>query len=139
MLIASCIKLQWKESFGILKGRFKFFLQRMGNRSSNVLDFIITYWKSLDICQQNLVSLSAKIIISLTLSWTRNADNVINNVQCFIANVTLITNSNHVWFCCRGKSIDKKRAIWDERRKWSFPLRISSVNVTKSAISCGYG
>ena len=24
-------------------------------------------------------------------------------------------------------------------KKWSFPLRISSVNVTKSALSCGYG
>ena len=24
-------------------------------------------------------------------------------------------------------------------RKWSFPLRISSVNVTKSAGSCGFG
>ena len=24
-------------------------------------------------------------------------------------------------------------------KKWSFPLRISSVNVTKSAISCGFG
>ena len=23
--------------------------------------------------------------------------------------------------------------------KWSFPLRISSVNVTKSAVSCGFG
>ena len=116
------------------KGSFQIFLQRMGNQSSNVLDI----WKSLDICQQNLVSLSAKIIISLTLSWMRNADNMINNVQCFIANVTLITNSNHFWFCCRGKSIDKKRAICDEHRKWSFPLRISSVNVTKSAVSCGY-
>ena len=25
------------------------------------------------------------------------------------------------------------------RRKWSFPLRISSVNVTKSAGNCGFG
>ena len=25
------------------------------------------------------------------------------------------------------------------RKKWSFPLRISSVNVTKSAVSCGFG
>ena len=24
------------------------------------------------------------------------------------------------------------------RKKWSFPLRISSVNVTKSAVSCGF-
>ena len=24
-------------------------------------------------------------------------------------------------------------------KKWSFPLRISSVNVTKSAVSCGFG
>ena len=25
------------------------------------------------------------------------------------------------------------------RKKWSFPLRNSSVNVTKSAVSCGFG
>ena len=25
------------------------------------------------------------------------------------------------------------------RKKWSFPLRISSVNVTNSAGSCGFG
>ena len=25
------------------------------------------------------------------------------------------------------------------RRKWSFPLRISSVNIKKSALSCGFG
>ena len=24
-------------------------------------------------------------------------------------------------------------------KKWSFPLKISSVNVTKSAVSCGIG
>ena len=24
-------------------------------------------------------------------------------------------------------------------KKWSFPLRISSINVTKSAVSCGFG
>ena len=24
-------------------------------------------------------------------------------------------------------------------KKWSFPLRISSVNVTKYAVSCGFG
>ena len=35
-------------------------------------------------------------------------------------------------------------AIWSEKRgalhkKLSFPLRISSVNVTKSTVSCGFG
>ena len=25
------------------------------------------------------------------------------------------------------------------RKKWCFPLRVSSVNVTKSAVSCGFG
>ena len=27
----------------------------------------------------------------------------------------------------------------DTAQKWSFPLRISSVNLTKSAVSCGFG
>ena len=26
-----------------------------------------------------------------------------------------------------------------QHKKWSFPLRISSVNVSKSAVSCGFG
>ena len=29
--------------------------------------------------------------------------------------------------------------MWSLHKKWSFPLRISSVNVTKSAASCGFG
>ena len=39
------------------------------------------------------------------------------------------------------------KVIYNERKilahplhkKWSFPLKISSVNVTKSAVSCGFG
>ena len=31
------------------------------------------------------------------------------------------------------------KALWQCTKKWSFPLRISSVNVTKSAVSCGFG
>ena len=34
-----------------------------------------------------------------------------------------------VWVCL----------ITSLHKKWSFPLRISSVNVTKSAVSCGFG
>ena len=34
-----------------------------------------------------------------------------------------------VWVCL----------ITSLHKKWSFPLRISSVNVTKSAFSCGFG
>ena len=36
----------------------------------------------------------------------------------------------------------KKYVCWSFmslHKKWSFPLRISSVNVTKSAVSCGFG
>ena len=36
-------------------------------------------------------------------------------------------------FCC------SQRVIITLHKKWSFPLRISSVNVTKSAVSCGSG
>ena len=32
-----------------------------------------------------------------------------------------------------------QRALATLRKKWSFPLRVSSVNVTKSAVSCGFG
>ena len=33
---------------------------------------------------------------------------------------------------------DKTRLL-PLHKKWTFPLRISSVNVTKSAVSCGFG
>ena len=29
--------------------------------------------------------------------------------------------------------------LYPLHKKWSFPLTISSVNVTKSAVSCGFG
>ena len=33
--------------------------------------------------------------------------------------------------------IDFNKEIW--HKKLSFPLRISSINVTKAAVSCGFG
>ena len=42
-------------------------------------------------------------------------------------------------FVQEGRAVIKKRAICDVHRKWSFPLGISSVNVAKSAVSCGCG
>ena len=31
------------------------------------------------------------------------------------------------------------KLLWRLHKKWIFPLRISSVNVTKSPVSCGFG
>ena len=31
------------------------------------------------------------------------------------------------------------QTVFTMHKKWSFPFRISSVNVTKSAVSCGFG
>ena len=43
----------------------------------------------------------------------------------------------------RVKSITSTKFIDNEtvllHKKWSFPLRISSINVTQSAVSCGFG
>ena len=36
-----------------------------------------------------------------------------------------------------GKSESIIRGVFTLRKKWSFPLRVYSVNVTKSAVSCG--
>ena len=33
----------------------------------------------------------------------------------------------------------KPKQKYTLNKKWSFPLRIYSVNVTKSAVSCGFG
>ena len=40
---------------------------------------------------------------------------------------------------CRVSSNMVKALCQSLYKKWSFPLRISSVNVTKSAVSCGIG
>ena len=39
-------------------------------------------------------------------------------------------------FLPKGEKTDEFRIV--VHKKWSFPLRISSVNVTKSTVSCGY-
>ena len=33
----------------------------------------------------------------------------------------------------------RESLLWTLQKKWSFPLKISPVNVTKSAVSCGLG
>ena len=39
-----------------------------------------------------------------------------------------------------GKICEQESALsMTLHKKWHFPLRISSVNVTKSAVSCGFG
>ena len=37
------------------------------------------------------------------------------------------------------RAMSAKSSYHSLHKKWSFPLRISSVNVTKSAVSCGFG
>ena len=46
-------------------------------------------------------------------------------------NVTLINNNNYVYS-------DNIKPL-TLHKKWSFPFRISFVNVTKSSVSCGFG
>ena len=50
---------------------------------------------------------------------------------CF-RHVSLLTNENSSWL------ISKFVSTLALHKKWSFPLRISSVNVTKSGVSCGF-
>ena len=50
------------------------------------------------------------------------------NVLCF---TVVVLSLNKFW------TIDVNKQIL--HKKWSFPLRISLVNVTKSAVSCGFG
>ena len=46
------------------------------------------------------------------------------------------SNGNHIWLTC---NIIITRVTFSLHKKSSFPLRISSVNVTKSAVSWGSG
>ena len=67
----------------------------------------------------------------------------------------LLSSHSSFWKCLRalknepsvisghlGGQVDPPRTahyIDSLHKEWSFPLRISSVNVTKSAVSCGFG
>ena len=45
--------------------------------------------------------------------------------------------NDDVWWSAITKTDEEILLIL--HKKWSFPLRISSVNVTKSTVSCGFG
>ena len=47
-----------------------------------------------------------------------------------LGKVILLQRSNEVSF---------RTSCFTLHKQWSFPLKISSVNVTKSAVSCGFG
>ena len=56
------------------------------------------------------------------------------NQTIFVFKTGIKFNKNSMW-------IDKESNsswTWTLHKKWSFPLRISSVNVTKSVASCGF-
>ena len=62
--------------------------------------------------------------------------------------VCFLFYESFIWLCKNLKIIVEKYVSKEQKagisdaslhKKWSFPLRISSVNVTKSAVSCGFG
>ena len=60
----------------------------------------------------------------LSLVWRKKVDGVVMHAEINnLYTLTIVYVSRHVTL----------------HKKWSFPLKISSVNVTKSAISCGFG
>ena len=70
--------------------------------------------------------------------------------QCFHCKPPEITRKPKFFSCFQGvwnENICQKwvnaqfRHIYNQQctKKWSFPLRISSINVTKFAVSCGFG
>ena len=44
-----------------------------------------------------------------------------------------------IWITQQLRSVGISLQKYETEQKWSFPLRISLVNVTKSAVSCGFG
>ena len=62
-----------------------------------------------------------------------------SRIKCFCENAPLKTHIE-ILFYHQGLSRKCPNEIkYILLKKWSFPLRISSVNVTKSARSCGFG
>ena len=46
--------------------------------------------------------------------------------------------TEHLWMTASLTGLHFMKATWPLHKKWSFPLRISSINVTKSVVSCGF-
>ena len=60
----------------------------------------------------------------------------IGKCDCFLkSNYNKTENQNNQ---C-DLDLDKVLDLYNTGQKWSFPLKISSVNVTKSAENCGFG
>ena len=59
-----------------------------------------------------------------------------NNSSLFELETRNRSNVNATWWCRNTDSENLKHWL---HKKWSFPLRISSLNVTKSAGNCGFG
>ena len=73
-------------------------------------------------------------LITLTFcnktSWS-----IVSNVFCRSINIIPVNKPSLNSF----KTLSVKKDNYTLHKKWSFPLRISSVNVTKSAVSRGFG
>ena len=100
----------------------------------------VVYWLSTSKCQQGMFKINDKdtratsidvILLSLLLSLS-----TFNSIF-----TKLIVRNLWCWekifvFCFIVLKIIME---WITTQKWSFPLRVSSVNVIKSAVSCGFG
>ena len=53
------------------------------------------------------------------------------------SNINQASDTKKITNCVTQRRKKEKLVIL--HKKWSFPLRISSVNVTKSAVFCGFG
>ena len=76
----------------------------------------------------NVISkvLSGSIISHVLFDFVLTSYNLLKHKNFIIKNMLPLR-----FWVCKGK--------YPLHKKWSFPLRISSVNVTKSTISCGFG
>ena len=81
---------------------------------------------------------TAKIFISYNALYVNIAfskDTEVNIILVFATPFSL----SLIFSLLKGFTDIMKMEKNTQHKKWSFPLRISSVNVSKSAVSCGFG
>ena len=97
--------------------------------------------KSLLIANQNIASLCQKLLISIFNIYCLRSDDCKFIFQTFLIGKLFFSGS----FPCPAlnfsltQSLDETKGFCTAQTEVKFPLRICSVNMTKSAGNCGFG
>ena len=118
--------------------------------SSRIIYSFLSLWKILNVFKNHHLIRKILYGINRTLNVTKNN---VTKIKIFYLNLkTILRNFSTIlvtlWSCERLcmvlKRLNTYLVIWLRNaltlhKKWIFPLMIFSINVTKSAVFCGFG